>query len=82
MRILNLLLTIIGRTEAIPVAAAVSLQDYNELTPEQQRLCRDPYYLAFQAVTSNLGFAVGSKDPGLKVEGEIGRGGRTNGPGN
>jgi hypothetical protein len=68
MRILNQLLSMIERTQAMPVAAAVSLKEYNELTIEQQRMCRDPYYLAFQAVTSNLGFAVGSKDLGLKVE--------------
>ncbi|MGH9712225.1 MAG: hypothetical protein ACRD5M_02890 [Candidatus Acidiferrales bacterium] len=67
LRVLNLLLEVIERSEAIPVAAAVSLSDYNNLTLEQQRMCRDPYYLAFQAVTSNLGFAAGSKDLSTKV---------------
>jgi hypothetical protein len=68
LRVLNLLLEIIERAEAIPVAAAVSLADYSRLTPEQQLMCRDPYYLAFQAVTSNLGFAAGSVDLGIKVD--------------
>src|SRR6202044_3550657 len=68
LRVLNILLEVIERAEAIPVAAAVSLKDYNGFTVEQQKMCRDPYYLAFQTVTSNLGFAVGSKDLGIKVE--------------
>jgi len=68
LRVLDVLLEVIERTEAIPVAAAVSLKDYNSLSLEEQRMCRAPYYLAFQTVTSNLGFAAGSKDLGIKVE--------------
>lgn len=68
LRVLNLMLNVIERSDAIPVAAAISLNDYKNLTLEQQRKCRDPYYLAFQTVTSNLGFAVGSKDLSIKIE--------------
>jgi hypothetical protein len=67
IRILNLLLRVIEGAEVIPVGAAVVLKDYNELTFEQQRACRSPYYLAFQAVTSNMGFAAASMDLGMKV---------------
>ena len=68
LRVLNVLLELVERAEPIPVAAAVSLEDYNALTVEEQRMCRHPYYLAFQTVTSNLGFAVGSKDLAMKGE--------------
>jgi hypothetical protein len=71
LRVLKVLLEVVERAEVIPVAAAVSLNDYNNLTPEQQGMCRDPYYLAFQTVTSNLGFAAGSKD--LRMKGDRAR---------
>lgn len=66
-RVLDLLLSIIRKAEAIPVGAVVVLKDYNELTPEQQSACRSPYYLAFQAVTSNMGFAAASIDLSMGI---------------
>lgn len=67
-RVLGLLLRIIERVDVIPIGAAVSLKDYNGLTPEQQSKCRSPYYLAFQAVTSNMGFAAASIDLSLGIK--------------
>jgi Protein of unknown function (DUF3800) len=66
-RIFLHLLSIIERAEVIPIAASVVLEDYNGLTEEEQKLCRGPYYLAFQAVTSNMGFAAGSLDLNSKI---------------
>jgi hypothetical protein len=62
IRIITHLLAIIERAGVIPIAASIKLKDYNDLTEEQKKLCRSPYYLAFQAVTSNLGFAAASID--------------------
>jgi hypothetical protein len=67
-RVLDLLLSIIKRAEVIPIAAAVVLRDYYGLTHEQQQLCRDPYYLAFQAVTFNIAFAAASINLSLGIE--------------
>ena len=67
IRVLKLLLSIVEKAEVMPVGAAVDLADFRQLTTEQKRRCRHPYYLAFQAVTTNLGFAVGSRDLSAKV---------------
>jgi hypothetical protein len=67
MRVLRLLLEIIQRAEVIPIGASVNLKHYNALTNEQKTLCRSPYYLAFQAVTSNMGFAAASIDLDQKL---------------
>jgi hypothetical protein len=56
-RILLHLLAIIERAEVVPIGASVVLKDFNGLTEEQKKLCGNPYFLAFQAVTSNMGFA-------------------------
>ena len=45
------LLEIIRETKAKPIGAAVSLRDFETLTPEQQTQFHDPYYLCFQACT-------------------------------
>jgi len=66
-RVLELLLGIIQRADVIPVGASVFLKDYNGLTSDQQSVCKGPYYLAFQAVTSNMGFAVASMDLSMEV---------------
>ncbi len=68
LRVLQLLLALVETAKVIPVAAAVNLPDFNSLTEDQQKWCRDPYHLAFQVVTSNLGFAVGSKDLSINLE--------------
>jgi hypothetical protein len=68
IRVLELLLSIIKRAEVIPIGAAVVLKDYHGLTANQRELCRDPYYLAFQAVTANIAFAAASIDLSLRIE--------------
>jgi len=45
------LVQIIQATQAVPIGAAVSLDDFATLTPEQQLGFKDPYYLAFQRCT-------------------------------
>jgi hypothetical protein len=66
-RVLDLLLNIIKKADVIPIGATVVLKDYKELTREQQSLCKSPYYLAFQAVTSNMGFAAASMDLSMEI---------------
>lgn len=41
----------IRETRARPIAAIVSLRDYESLTPQQQSHFADPYYVAFQTAT-------------------------------
>lgn len=67
-RNLDLLLGIIKRADLIPIGASVVLKDYYALTSAQQSACKSPYYLAFQAVTSNMGFAAASIDLSMKRE--------------
>lgn len=62
MKILNPLLDIIAKAEVIPIGAVVNLKDYRGLSTEQKRKCKGPYYLAFQAVTSNIAFCAASID--------------------
>jgi hypothetical protein len=66
-RILTGLVSILHDVHAIPVAASVVLSDYNALTPDQKGRCKSPYHLAFQAVTSNMGFAAASIDLEAKL---------------
>lgn len=61
------LLAIIERAEVVPIGATVVLGDFNALTEEQKKMCRDPYFLAFQAVTSNMGFAAAIMDLDAKM---------------
>ena len=61
-RILLHLLAIIDRANVVPIGASVVLRDFSGLTEDQKRLCRSPYFLAFQAVTSNMGFAAAIMD--------------------
>lgn len=65
-RVLGLLLGIIEKFNVVPVGAAVVLHDYNRLTGEQKDACKDPYYLAFQAVTSNMALAAARMDFAVK----------------
>src|SRR6266581_2225647 len=59
VRILNLLLPIIQEAEVMPIGASVVLRDYNSLSDAQKKkLGNSPYYVAFQEVTLNIGFAV------------------------
>lgn len=68
VRVLGLLLKIVEKVDPIPIGAAVDLRDYRALTLEQQKKCKSPYYLAFQTVTSNIGFCAGSIDLTLGIE--------------
>lgn len=60
-RVLGVLLETIRPTNVIPVAAAVSLRDFNGLTPEQQNKLESPYHIAFQEVTFNLASAAANQ---------------------
>jgi hypothetical protein len=60
-RILGLFLEAIGETHVIPVGAAVILKDFNELSEDHKGQLVSPYYVAFQSVTLNLGFATANK---------------------
>ena len=55
--VLGNLLKVIKKANVIPIAAAVVLKDFNSLTAEQQSQLKGPYYVAFQQVSFQIGFA-------------------------
>ncbi len=57
LRVLNLLLPIIQEADVIPIGASVLLKDYWNLPEDCRNELRSPYYVAFQEVTGNMGFA-------------------------
>lgn len=69
-RILSLLLETIRPCNVIPVAAGVSLRDFNSLTPAQQTQLVSPYHVAFQEVTFNIAFAAANCALQTAKEGE------------
>jgi hypothetical protein len=60
-RVLGLLLDALKATNIVPIAAAVSLRDFNGLSKEQQKKLTSPYYVAFQEVTFNLASAAANR---------------------
>lgn len=61
------LLEIIRETKAKPIGAAVSLRDFETLTPAQQTSFKDPYYLCFQAVTRGAAIEAVFEEPPEQV---------------
>ena len=57
LRVLNLMLPIIQEAEVVPIGASVLLKDYWDLPEDCRSTLRSPYYIAFQEVTGNIGFA-------------------------
>jgi hypothetical protein len=56
MRVITLLLNVIDNAGVFPVAAAVVLRDFNDLSKDQKQRLNGPYFAAFQEVTYNLAF--------------------------
>lgn len=61
------LMEIIRETAATPIGAAVSLRDFETLTPTQRSDFRDPYYICFQACTRGAAIEAVFEDPSEKV---------------
>lgn len=76
IRIMRLLLDVIAAASIIPVAAAVVLQDFNELSETHRSRLKGPYFAAFQEVTYNLAFgcaisALSSPDVDMRSQVEM-----------
>lgn len=65
--LLGRLIEIIHETEATPIGAAVSLRDFETLTPTQQSNFRGPYYICFQTCTRGAAIEAVFEDPSEKV---------------
>jgi len=60
-RVLSLFLDALEQAHVIPVAAAVSLKDFNGLSKEHQGKLVSTYHVAFQEVTFNIAFAAANR---------------------
>lgn len=65
--LLGRLIEIILETGATPIGAAVSLRDFESLTPTQQSQFRDPYYICFQQCTRGAAIEAVFEDPSEQV---------------
>ncbi len=61
------LIEIIRETKATPIGAAVSLRDFESLTPKQQSHYRGPYYICFQTCTRGAAIEAVFEEPSEKV---------------
>jgi hypothetical protein len=58
-KLLGELMSVIEAADAVPIGAVVFIKDFNSLSEAQQNQLLDPYFVAFQFVTYNLGMAAG-----------------------
>ena len=58
-KLLGELMSVIEMADAVPIGAVVFIKDFNSLSEAQQQQLVDPYFVAFQFVTYNLGMAAG-----------------------
>jgi hypothetical protein len=57
LRVLDRLLCAIEKIQAMPIGAAVVLDDFRNLGDSQRERLRSPYFVAFQQVTYDIAFA-------------------------
>ena len=57
LRVLGRLLSAVENIHAMPIGAAVVLDDFRNLSESQRERLRSPYFVAFQEVTYNMAFA-------------------------
>lgn len=55
--LLRRLIAAIVRAKAIPVGSVVSLDDYRDLSPQEEARLKDPHFVAFQTLTYQLAAA-------------------------
>ena len=58
-RLLGELMSVIEAADVVPIGAVVFIKDFHSLSAAQQQQLVDPYFVAFQFVTYNLGMAAG-----------------------
>jgi hypothetical protein len=67
LRVLDRLLSAVENIHAMPIGAAVVLNDFRNLSESQKSRLKSPYFVAFQEVTYNMAFATALLGPQEKV---------------
>jgi hypothetical protein len=67
LRVLDRLLSAIEKIQAMPIGAAVVLDDFRNLGDSERERLRSPYFIAFQQVTYDMAFATALVGPQEKV---------------